>query len=152
MSAGASSRRNRSCPPDAAGLRSPGTGCSVTGSTAGSARWITPTGAAENLAIGGASPVATPSGKLAALASGRPAPSFKATGSSIVKRALSANGFAKVTLDTSGVRSSRFNTRSNAAPTAGFGRTCCASARATSSEKRSDKGRTDRKDALAYSR
>ena len=51
--------------------RSPCTWRSVTGSTA-SALSTMPNGAAANLAIGGASPVATSSGKLAALASGRP--------------------------------------------------------------------------------
>ncbi len=52
----------------------------VTGKVASASRSITPKGAAANLAIGGAAPVATFSGKLAALASGRPASSFNSRG------------------------------------------------------------------------
>ena len=152
MSAGVSSRRRRTWPPGAAGRKSPWTWRKVTGSTACSPCSITPKGAAENLAIGGASPVATASGKLAALASGRPAASRRPAGSSIVKRAFSASGFGNCTCDTSAAVSSLSNTGANAAPVAGFRRTCCASARATGSEKRSDKGRTGRQGALARSR
>ena len=62
----------------------------VTGSIASALRSTTPNGAAANLAIGGASPVATLSGKLAALASGRPALSFSSRGRSTLYAAFSA--------------------------------------------------------------
>lgn len=58
------------------------------------------------------------------------APSFKPAGNSIVKRALSAKGFGKLTAGTSVARSSRSNTGASAAPVAGYRRTCCTKARA----------------------
>ena len=79
---------------------------SVTGSRAGSLglapgsakRSTMPNGDAANLASGGIAPVATMSGKLSALTSGRPDASLKSFGSSSMKGADSANGGLKVTL------------------------------------------------------
>ena len=60
-----------------------------------------PKGAAANLASGGMPPVATLSGKLAALRGARPAASRKSAGSSTVKDVLSASGTPKRTAFTS---------------------------------------------------
>ena len=66
----------------ACGRSSPCTWRKVSGSIAWASRSTMPNGAAANLAIGGASPVCTLSGKLEALSSARPALSFKSRGSS----------------------------------------------------------------------
>jgi hypothetical protein len=77
MSASDRSGFTRTWPPLACGRRSPCTWRSVIGSIGSAFHSMTPNGAAANLAIGGASPVATFSGKLPALASGRPLASFR---------------------------------------------------------------------------
>ena len=76
--------------------RSASTLRTVTGSSAwpsGSAsRSITPNGEAANLASGGKGPVATSSGKAAALSTVRPASSTRSPGSITLKRAFSGKG------------------------------------------------------------
>ena len=152
MSDGDSMRLMRTCPVPAAGRRSPCTWRSVTGNKASAWRSMMPNGAVANLAIGGAAPVVTCSGKAPALASSRPEASFKSLGSAMVKRAFSGSGVAKRTCVTSVDLSSLSNTGASAAPRAGCSSTCCACARATGSEKLTVSGLIGRQGAAARSR
>ena len=119
---------------------------------------MTPNGAAANLAIGGAAPVASLSGKLAALASTRPALSFKSPGRLSVNAAFSDSGVGKVSALTSVAVSSLSNTGASAladpgdAGDAGVSRTFAAHSRGTGAEKPSRIGRIGKHGALARSR
>ena len=104
---------------------------SVTGSIASAFLSTMPNGAAANLAIGGALPVCTLSGKLDALASGRPALSRSVAGISMLNAAFSASGFGNAISLTSVALSSLSNTGASGAPAAGRRRTWAASSRAT---------------------
>ena len=112
----------------------------------------TPNGAAANLASGGASPVATLSGKLLALASARPAPSFSSRGNSSVKAVFSGKGPAKLSDETSSALSSLSKLGAIALPPAGCKRTCAATARASGALNVSVSGRIGQHGALAFSR
>ena len=125
---------------------------SVTGSIASAFLSTTPNGAAANLAIGGALPVCTLSGKLDALASGRPALSRSVAGISMLNAAFSASGFGNAISLTSVALSSLSNTGASGLPAAGRRRTWAASSRATGAVKRTLIGRIGRHGALARSR
>ena len=113
---------------------------------------MTPNGAAANLAIGGARPVPTLSGKIAAFVSTRPAASLSPDGRAMVKAAFSASGVGNATSLTSSARSSLSNTGASAAPAAGCKRTSEAWARAIGAENFSVKGRIGKHGAFAFSR
>ena len=118
MSASVCSVSTRTVPLFEADLSSSCTWRSVTGSMASALCSMTPNGAAANLAIGGALPVFTASGNIEALASGRPALSFRLAGNSICSVAFSGSGRAKVTDCTSSPGSARFSNTGAAPATA----------------------------------
>ena len=142
----------RTAPDAAPERRSPCTWRRVTGSIASASRSITPKGEAANLAMGGASPVATLSGNEPALASVRPAASFTSRGNSTVIAIDSGSGVGKRTSLTSAAVSSLSNCGLIAEPEAGFRRTASAVARGTGDEKRNAIGRMGRQGASARSR
>ena len=111
-----------------------------------------PKGAAANLASGGMPPVATCSGKLAALASVRPVSSRSAAGSARLRRLFSGSGAAKRTSLSVALRSSASTLAAMALPCAGASVAASANARGTGAEKRSSTGRSGRHGALARSR
>ena len=111
-----------------------------------------PNGAAANLAIGGALPVATLSGKLDALASGRPALSFRPGGMATLNVAFSASGVGNSRSLTSVALSSLSNTGASAVPLAGPSRICAATVARIGAEKRTVIGRIGRQGALPCSR
>ena len=134
---------------------------SVTGSRAGVSAFASgsanrstmPKGAAANLASGGITPVATLSGKFAALAGARPLASWKPVGSSTAKAAFSSNGALKLTPFTSASAppSSLSNAGFKLAP-ADFRRMPSASLRGTGALKSRRIGRIGKQAAWAFSR
>ena len=134
---------------------------SVTGSSAGvsafasgsAKRSTMPKGAAENLASGGITPVATLSGKLAALSGARPLASWKPAGSSTEKAVFSGNGPLKLTplTSASAVLSSLSNVGFRA-PAVDFRRIASASLRGTGALKARRIGRIGKQGAWAFSR
>ena len=109
-----------------------------------------PKGAPGNLASGGSPPVATASGKLAALASARPVSSCTRGGSTSRKAVFSGSGAAK---RTSSIHSLRLSLRgAMAGPCAGCKRAASATARGTGALKRSTSGRSGRHGDCAFSR
>ena len=126
---------------------------SVTGSIASALRSTTPNGAAANLAIGGAAPVATLSGKLARWrAAGRRCPSARSAGRRCRPRSRPAAWERRSRSPRSALSSlsntGRERARRSPAPAA----TCAASARGTGAEKRRLIGRIGRHGAAAFSR
>src|ERR1700712_1980533 len=111
-----------------------------------------PNGAAANLAIGGASPVATLSGKLAAFASGRSELSLMPAGNSMLKFEFSGNGVGNVSELSSFDFSSLSNTGASAVPDAGFSRILAASSRDIGDENVNVIGLIGRHGAFARSR
>ncbi len=134
----------------------------VTGSSAGvsplasgsAKRSTMPKGAAANLASGGITPVATFSGKLAALEAARPLASWKPAGSSTVKAVFSGNATLKVTPLTSASPSpsSRVERRLEARRWPTSGESPSASLRDTGALKARRIGRIGRQAACAFSR
>jgi hypothetical protein len=133
----------------------------VTGSSAGlsplasgsAKRSTMPKGAAANLASGGITPVATFSGKLAALEAARPLASWKPAGSSTVKADFSGSTPLKLTPLTSA--SPSVSSRSKVGlklSLADFRRIASASFRATGALKARRIGRIGRHAAWAFSR
>jgi len=109
-----------------------------------------PKGAAANLAIGGAGPVATLSGKLAALASTRPAGSFRSRGRVMRSCAFSGSGAGHCSSLVSALSSSSLGASS--LPSAPTRRAASSAARGSGTEKRNASGRSGMQGAWAFSR
>ena len=111
-----------------------------------------PNGAAANLASGGIGPVATFSGTLAALASGRPLASFKSGGSVSVKPVRSGRGAGNCTRSSSASASSPSSITGACSARSERRRICSASRRGTGALNWSVIGRIGMQAAWAFSR
>ena len=113
---------------------------------------MTPNGAAANLASGGRGPVATRSGKLAALDSARPLASFSSAGRCRAKAVRSGSGAAKRSRSTSASPSCSSSNTGGCSVLPARSRAWAAWARATGALNFSSIGRIGMQAAWAFSR